>query len=226
MKLTDRLEKLENVTPEVQEAFDKYLERIKAIKWFKPEKIDKVAIEKQAKVALKCFGVKATVEYKELKTKDDWDAAWGTARDAAWGTARAAAWDAAWDASWDASWDAARDAAWDAARGTAWDAARVAAWDAAWGATEIIAMDLEDFNKKYPQGAFLQLIPLWEMGLYPIGVVNGKFVIYLPEVEDEEEKQIETQIVKPVRQDNGSVGYEKVVPKLKPKNIILPKELT
>ena len=194
MKLTNRLEKLENVTPEVQEAFDKYLERIKAIKWFKPEKIDKVAIEKQAKVALKCFGVKATVEYKELKTKDDWDVA--------------------------------RDASWDAARGTAWDAARVAAWDAAWGATEIIAMDLEDFNKKYPQGAFLQLIPLWEMGLYPIGVVNGKFVIYLPEVEDEEEKQIETQIVKPVRQDNGSVGYEKVVPKLKPKNIILPKELT
>ena len=210
MKLTNRLEKLENVTPEVQEAFDKYLERIKAIKWFKPEKIDKVAIEKQAKVALKCFGVKATVEYKELKTKDDWD------------VARDASWDAARDASWDAARGTARDAAWS----TAWGTARVAAWDAAWGATEIIAMDLEDFNKKYPQGAFLQLIPLWEMGLYPIGVVNGKFVIYLPEVEDEEEKQIETQIVKPVRQDNGSVGYEKVVPKLKPKNIILPKELT
>ena len=71
-------------------------------------------------------------------------------------------------------WDAARDAAWDAAWGAAWDAAR--------GAQEIVASDLDGFTKKYPNGAFLQLISLWEMGLYPIGLIDGKFLVYVPKV--------------------------------------------
>jgi len=68
-------------------------------------------------------------------------------------------------------------AAWDAAWGAAWGAAR----DAAWGAAEIVVSDLPAFKEKYPNGAFVLLIPLWEMGLYPIGVVDGKFIIGIPE---------------------------------------------
>ena len=66
------------------------------------------------------------------------------------------------------SWGAAWDAAWDAAR------------DAAWGAEAIIAEDLKEYKKKYPQNPFMPLFELWEMGLYPIGIVNKKFLIYVP----------------------------------------------
>ena len=159
----------------VEKELDAYIERIKAIKWFKPSAdLKKEDAEKQIDIALEAFGVKASFEWRSLKTEKDWDAAW----DAAWGAARGAAWDAAWDAAWGAARGAAWDAAWgavrDAARGAAWDAA----WDAAWGANEVLVKDIKEYKGKF---AFLSLIPLWEMGLYPIGVINGKFVIYLPE---------------------------------------------
>jgi len=170
---------------EVEARLDAYIERIKAIQWFKPAKdFKRETAESQVQLALEAFGVKASLEWRSLKTEDDWVAAWDAARDAAWDAAR----DAAWVAAWDAARDAARDAAWDAARvaarGAARDAARGAAWDAAWdaawGANEILVADLKEYKGKQ---AFLQLIPLWEMGLYPIGVVGGKFVIYQPETE-------------------------------------------
>jgi hypothetical protein len=182
---------------EVQKSLDDYLERVKAIKWFKPEGVKRATTDKQIKVALKCFGVEASIEYRALSTPSDWDAAWDAARDAAWDAARGAAWDAARGAAWDAArgaaWDAARDAArdaawdaaWDAARGAAWDAARGAAWDAARGATDLLAgltpePQRKAYKEKYPDGNFLELIPLWEAGLYPVGVVSGKFVVYVP----------------------------------------------
>jgi len=75
-----------------------------------------------------------------------------------------------------AAWDAARDAAWDAA----WGAARDAARDAARGAQDLLALNLDSYKEKCPQGSFINLIPIWELGLYPIGVVDGKFIIYIP----------------------------------------------
>ena len=131
---------------EVEQKLDAYVERIKAIKWFKPEpKLEKKKIEKQVKIALDCFGVKAKIEYRKLETPKDW----GAARGAAWGAA--------------------------------WGAARCAAW----GAADLLALELDDYKKKYPNGNFIQLIPLWELGLYPVGVVDGSFVIYLPPVKSD-----------------------------------------
>ena len=77
-----------------------------------------------------------------------------------------------WGAAWGAARCAARDAAWGAAR----DAAR----DAAWGAVDLLSSDFDAYSKKYPKGSFLNLIPLWEAGLYPVGVVDGKFIVYVP----------------------------------------------
>jgi hypothetical protein len=133
---------------------DSYIERIKAIKWFNPEKFDQASTDKQIKIALKAFGVEATIEYRALNTAEDWGAAWGAAR------------------------GAARDAAW----GAAWGAARDAARDAAWGAADLLASFTPDgkYAGKYPDGNFLRLIPLWEQGLYPCGVIDGKFVCYVP----------------------------------------------
>ena len=198
---------------DVEKKLNAYIKRIKNIHWFKPsDKLDKKSIDKQVKFCLEVFGVKAGIEYRWLKTPNDWgaalgaardaardaawvaalgaalgaarvaawdaakDAAWDAARDAAWGAALGAARDAAWDAAWVAAWDAAKDAAWDAARDAAWGAAR----DAAWGAADILVENLADYQKKYPQGNFKNLIQLWEMGLYPIGVIDGKFVVYIP----------------------------------------------
>ena len=124
---------------EVESKLDAYIERVKAIKWFKPSaSIDKSAVEKQVSVVLKAFGVEASLEYRMLKTPQDWDAA--------------------------------RDAAWDAAR----DAAR----DAAWGADDLLAQHTPTYKNK--SGTFLHLIPLYELGLWPLGVVDGKFIVAVP----------------------------------------------
>ena len=130
---------------EVESKLDAYIERIKAIKWFQPAKdLKREAVDTVAKFAVKTFGLDVSIEYRKLKTPEDWDAA--------------------------------RDAAWDAARGAAWDAA----WDAAWGAQDLLALNLDEYKKKYPEGNFINLIPLYEMGLYPVGVIDGKMVIYVP----------------------------------------------
>jgi len=171
---------------DVVKKLDAYVERIKAIKWFTPSAdLKKEKVETAVKVSLKAFGVEAKIEFKQLKTTEDWDAAWDAARDAArdaaWDAARDAARDAAWDAARGAAWDAARDAAWGAAWGAARDAARDAAWGAAWdaarGAAETLVEDLKEYKGKK---AFLSLEDIWEMGLYPIGVVDGVFIIYVP----------------------------------------------
>ena len=168
------IEAIKKLPQEVQDNLAKYLDRIKAIKWFQPAKeFDKKDAEQKVKFALDCFGVKAEIEWRKLEKVEDWNAAW----DATWGAAWGAAWGAVWGAAWGAAWDAARDAAWDAAR----DAAR----DAVWGAAEIIVMDLKDFTSKYPNGAFINLIPLWELGLYPVGIIDKKFVIYIPPYKQE-----------------------------------------
>ena len=118
---------------DVEKKLNAYIKRIKNIHWFKPsDKLDKKSIDKQVKFCLEVFGVKAGIEYRWLKTPNDWGAALGAAR------------------------------------------------DAAWGAADILVENLADYQKKYPQGNFKNLIQLWEMGLYPIGVIDGKFVVYIP----------------------------------------------
>lgn len=146
---------------DVQAKLDAYIERIKIIKWFQPDaNLKKEDVETKVKIALNAFGIKGSIEYKQLKTSNDWDAARGAARDAAQ--------------------DAAQDVAWGAARDVAWDAARDVARDVAWGAVDLLVENLDEYKKKYPNGNFINLIPLWEMGLYPIGLIDGKFVIYIP----------------------------------------------
>ncbi len=178
---------------EVVNQLDAYIERIKAIKWFKPQdKISKKKIEKQINLICKAFGVKASPEFRELKTIQDWknawdytwDAAWDAAWDAVWSAAlddaRKAARNATWNADWDAAWSTARDVAWSAVWDLAWNSTCDAAQDAACGAADLLALNLPEYKEKYPNGNFINLIELWEAGLYPVGVVKGKFIIYVP----------------------------------------------
>jgi hypothetical protein len=131
---------------EIEKSLDGYLDRIKAIEWFKPKTLAKPTVDSAISASLKAFGAEATIEYRRLSTTEDWDAAWG----AAWGAAR----------------DAARDAA--------------------WGAADLLAVFTPDgkYKEAYPNGNFLKLVDLWEMGLYPIGVIDGKFICYVPDVKE------------------------------------------
>lgn len=120
----------------IQKRVNNFIDHLKDVPWFNPSSnLKKEDVEKQVNFTLKCFGVKAGIEYRQLKTGEDWDAA--------------------------------RDAALNAAR------------DAALDAEEILVS--EKIKDKYPNGAFQQLFKLWEMGLYPVGVLkNKKFVIFVP----------------------------------------------
>ena len=122
----------------VQKRVNEFIDSLEKVSWFKPSPdLKKADVEKQAKFTLDCFGIKAKIEYRHLRTEKDWD------------SARASAWDSA--------------------------------WDSAWASQEILLEDNKDFKEEYPNGAFKQLMKLWEMGLYPVGVLkNKKFVIYVP----------------------------------------------
>lgn len=99
------------------------------------------------------------------------------------------------EADYSAALDAARDAALDAA----WGAARGAAWDAAWGAADILATHTDTYKLKTP---FVRLVDIWELGMYPCGVIDGKFVVYTP-VDFEEEKKEETDALPETLVING-----------------------
>jgi hypothetical protein len=146
----------------VEKDLDTYIERVKNVKWFKPDpSLTKSTIDKKVNAALLAFGVTASIEYRSLETEADYSAA----QDAARGAARGAAWGAAWDAARGAAWDAARGAAWDAARGIAW------------GAADVLVTHTSTYNKNAP---FVKMFELWELGVYPVGVVNGAFIVYSP----------------------------------------------
>ena len=157
----------------VEKDLDAYIERIKNIQWFKPSPdLKRETVDIAVKAALSAFGIKASIEYRPLKTPEDYDAARDAARDAAW------------DAAWGAARDAARDAAWDAA------------WDAAGGAVDILATHTDTYKLQTP---FVRLMDIWELGMYPCGVIGGKFVVYTPVDFNEqiEEKKSEVAVELP-----------------------------
>ncbi len=98
---------------------------------------------------------------------------WRSISDAAWAAAWAAAWDAARAAARTAAWAAASAAARDAARDAAWAAARAAAS----GAQHLVVADIVGWPSPWEP-----LLDLWRLGCWPIGVVRGEFVVYVPEV--------------------------------------------
>ena len=171
---------------EVQERVNNFIDKLPTIPWFKPSKdLKKSDVDKQINFTLECFGVKASIEYKALKSEEDW----ASARDSAWASAWDSAMDSAWDSARDSAWASARDSAWDSAWASAWTSARDSAWTSArasaWASQEALLEDNEQFKKAYPNGAFKQLFKLWEMGLYPVGILEetGKFTVYVPEID-------------------------------------------
>ena len=171
----------------------KLMKRIEKIDWFRlQKKIIKSKLQLKVNSILKAFKLdfKVEIEIKTLKTKSDWDSArdsawasaWASARDSAWDSARdsarASARDSARASAWDSAWASARDSARDSARASARDSARDSAWASARASAFEVIKDLMK-KKGYKVNPFEKLLQLWEMGLYPCGVLkNKKFVIY------------------------------------------------
>jgi hypothetical protein len=189
----------------VEKDLDAYIERVKNVKWFEPDpSLTKDTVDTKVKSALSAFGITASIEYRSLKTEADyiaaweaardetWSAAWDKARSAAWSAARSAAWDAVWSAAWSAAWDAVWGAARSAARDAAWDAARSAVRDAVWGAADILASHTPTYKLDKP---FVKMFEIWELGMYPVGVVNGVFIVYSPIDFEEDKKEHELHVV-------------------------------
>ena len=176
----------------VQKKVNKFIDKLPNIRWFKPkEDLSKEKVDTQINFVLKCFWVDASIEYKNLSTEKDWASAWDSARDSAWDSARDSAWDSAWASAWDSAWDSARDSAWASAWDSARDSARDSAWDSARASAEILVKNNKDFKEKYPNWAFKQLFKLRKMWLYPVWVINWKFVVYVPMVDWKFPKEFE-----------------------------------
>ena len=134
----------------------KMLKRVESIDWFKPQKApDKKSLKIKINSVVKAFGMDIKVELEINKL----DSA------SAWASARASAWDSAWDSAWASAWDSALCSA----RASARDSARASAFET-----------VKDLMKKkgYKKNPFAELLKLWEAGLYPCGIIDGKFVIY------------------------------------------------
>lgn len=59
---------------EVGASLDAYIDRIKNIKWFEPDaNLRRSTVDGAVKAALSAFGVAASIEYRNLKTPQDWD---------------------------------------------------------------------------------------------------------------------------------------------------------
>lgn len=156
---------------DVQKRVNDFLERVKKVNWFNPSPdLKKKEVDRQVEFMLKCFGVEAEIEYRKLETEEDWVSVRGISVDSGWYSVLCSATDSARASALDSSLALA------SARTSAWDSTRVATWVSASASAEVLVLD--KIKYKYPNGAFIQLFRLWEMGLCPCGVIDGKFVIY------------------------------------------------
>ena len=165
----------------------KLLKIIENIDWFKPQTPNKQEIKRKVKTVITAFNLNFGFEFElhKLNNKEDWD----SARDSAWASA--------WDSAWDSAWASARDSAWasarDSARDSAWDSAWASAWASAWDSARASARDsarasglevVKDLMKQkgYNKNPFRELLRLWEMGLYPVGILKDKkfHIYYVP----------------------------------------------
>ena len=76
----------------VQKRVNDFIDHLKDVSWFKPSAdLKQVEVDKQIKFTLKCFGIKAEIEYRKLSTPKDRASARDSARASARDSARASA---------------------------------------------------------------------------------------------------------------------------------------
>jgi len=183
--------------PKVQKRVNDFIDNVKKIKWFEPDpNITKEEVEKQVNFILECFGVKAKIQYKKwLKGKyfiydcpSSSYLSFDSCYDSVWASAMNLCSDYSWDCINNSDLFSARDLCWDLSFNLSWKLARNSAdlektldlsRTLARTSMDILLQNNRQFKLKYPNGAFRQLFKLWEMGLYPVGILkNKKFVIY------------------------------------------------
>lgn len=155
------------------------LESLPTLPWMRPTtELDAELIQRlidRHVEALSSWGDVSLVPVRIVRTRDEWIAARGNMGQTPWSHAAGMAQQAAVDAVDDddgrrlASQQAWRGAFSALPRLTSW-ATRIAGWEAQW----LVA----DMKRPSP---WRPLVDLMAMGLFPLGVVDGAYVIYAPE---------------------------------------------
>lgn len=180
-----------------QRIIDKTVAEFKRVEWLKPQEkpdewklqriVDEIAaafkLDDKPKVLVRgLMGIEGWHDTEQIATDD----VWVDALDDAVGVIRKSIGDAPLNAIVDALWDIVHTAKKVAFRavflnrpGAAVEEAVLdAIWSAKkdfiWGAAWEMAPTLLGYNTN----PFAKLIKLWKMGLHPIGIVDGKFLIY------------------------------------------------
>lgn len=236
---------------EIENQLNNYIERIKNIKWFEPNlNLKRSEVDRYIKTFLSSFGIKAEIEYRQLKNINDGYNAAYAGREASWSpmvykthhvatdvlkkiNVHTAFWSAKFTVTkiienyflYSSSFDIdkaingnfspkifAKKYNWAAVVGSVFNnlvdsvkdyeyknssdfsrrtkyAAEQAGHDAEFALADLLALNNEDYKDKYSNGNFINILSVWEAGLYPIGIVNGKFIVYVPPVDGEFPKQ-------------------------------------
>lgn len=189
----------------IEDQLDFYFKRLDAIKWFQPSRLDEDLTNQQINRVLDAFSINAGIKYKRLGSIMDFaqarDDAKSAAKDLVWKSAkeraRMNARVAIDDYGWETGSNVARNMASRLSRQDAWKniselnfhvprslsdpISDDAAFSASAGISNLLASNTKsDYPELYPDGNFLQIIKLWEMGLYPIGLVGREFICYVP----------------------------------------------
>lgn len=191
---------------EIEKQIDEYIERIKHINWLKPlADIKKEDVDNQVSAVKNAFSFYERVEYRKISTVSDWDCSWAAGFGTTWVNATIKARQQIYFATRNSNLGNARDSMRDIIFSSVWQDVRNAtraisnvgthkeARDAAssvieyavLGANDILALTNDEYREKYPNGSFVSLVPLLEMGLYPAGTLGGKFVIFVPPLSQE-----------------------------------------
>jgi len=172
----------EDLPIEVIKNTDKYLQRLQNISWLTPSKnLTRKEIEDQVAVVLKAFDVTSGVDLIKIENKEIWE------------EATSAQFQKKWLKKWDSKWESlakivgekglgeAEYLVWVASRNAAWDKAIQNPWIVNWTSAWIGGICGVEVLLEKP-GAFHELLKLWEMGVFPVGILKKtkKFTVYVP----------------------------------------------
>jgi len=166
-------------------------------------------IKAKVKDILKEFNlpISTPIEKRELRTANDWQSAY----DASYTVSQSQAYAETWSRAFSEIQSRAHTEAQSRAQDRIRSATYTAVWSRARGATENIAKsavwelasDLPDFRNR--TNPFKKMVDMFKMGLYPIGVVNGKFVIYyIPRPKAKKKTLNVGEAKKTIRRINGA----------------------
>lgn len=174
---------------------DDYINRIYNINFFLPSKyLERCVVDKKVELVMKSFEISAPIEYIKISNVSDLIIAWSDS--------------VSCGDDWEERMNSAANDALITIKRNGLDKIANAfiekidvthpnitkhngyhqIWSPYWTINQIVKRSLldliafsdDEYKRKYPSGNFLNIIDIFEMGLFPVGLINNKFTIYVP----------------------------------------------